>query len=261
MAASARSPESRTLRAAPAVSYSAWARIPGCSRKKLSHWRSACGWLSAAVSPSSVAPGSASRQCSTRAHDLAGDDQSPFGEQIVGLVDRTGGGVLDRQQREVGGPGAHRLGGGAKRLVPVEQRRRPAGPRSGAGPRGGCSSPRRPGRRPASGASSSARTCASWRATDMSSTTRYSRSTSWASSPFSTASWRSRTSSRSSREASRKGQAVSSFALATCSASAMRRRSRSSSSASTCSSASRRAWRSEGPSIGAQSIESGRPRG
>jgi hypothetical protein len=66
--------------------------------------------------------GSASRQCSIALITSPRDVQLPGREQIVGLVDRAGRGVLDRQQREIGGAAQHRGRTRVKGVVPGEQR-------------------------------------------------------------------------------------------------------------------------------------------
>ncbi|MEZ4366775.1 MAG: hypothetical protein R2939_10870 [Kofleriaceae bacterium] len=64
IAATRGSPPSRTPRAAPAVSTATSAVRCGCAAKKASHCASACGCERTIRSCASVAPGSASKQCS-----------------------------------------------------------------------------------------------------------------------------------------------------------------------------------------------------
>src|SRR5206468_1986140 len=56
------------------------------------------------------------------AHDLRGDGDPPLRKQVVGLVDAAGGGVLDGEERQVGGSLLHRLSGLAQRLIAGEKR-------------------------------------------------------------------------------------------------------------------------------------------
>ena len=57
-----------------------------------------------------------------RADHLAGDVKLAVGEEVVRLVDRAGGRVLDRQEREIGAAREHGVGRGAERVEAVEQR-------------------------------------------------------------------------------------------------------------------------------------------
>ena len=67
-------------------------------------------------------PGQAQQAVLDGADHLGGDRDTALGEQIVGDVDAAGGGVLDRQQGEVGVTPLHRLDCLAERLVAGEQR-------------------------------------------------------------------------------------------------------------------------------------------
>ena len=85
------------------------------------HWSSPWGWERTVRRSSMRAPGSAEQAVLDVADLLGGDGEAPLGQQVVGLVDAAGGGVLDRQQGAVGGAALHRLGGGAEGLEPLEQ--------------------------------------------------------------------------------------------------------------------------------------------
>ena len=73
------------------------------------------------MSSATVEPGSASRQCSIAAITSPVIVEPALPEQVVGLVDAARGRVLDRQERQVGLAGEHRLGGAAEGLAAGEE--------------------------------------------------------------------------------------------------------------------------------------------
>ena len=144
IAASSRDPDSAIMRAAPAVSWTGTGSIRIDARNS-SHCASACQWERARRTSSSRAPGTPSSAWSTRTTHLAHDpEQGRVRQQVVGLVDRPGLGVLERHDAErrlaAGDAGEHEPDGVARERVGIGER--------AAGPPVRCTRPVRPGRRP-----------------------------------------------------------------------------------------------------------------